>query len=85
MALCFLFKTDVGILEFLTIDMLLQNIFAGISTGIPKHLNLYLRASIICVEILRSTKSDQEIEASTVLCCLFYQIIGALLTYMMIP
>ena len=43
MAVCLLFKADVGILKLLTTDMLSQNNSAGPSNGIPKHLNLYLR------------------------------------------
>ena len=85
MTLCLLLKADVGILGFLTTDMLSQNTSAGPSTGIPKHINLYLRASIISVEILRATNYDSKLEASTVFFCLLYHMIGALLTYMMIP
>ena len=85
MALCFFFKADVGILELLTTNMLSQNTSAGPSAGIPKHINLYLRYSIISVEILRAKNSDPKIEASTVFCCLLYQMIGELLTYMMMP
>ena len=85
MALYLLFKADVGILKFLTTDILSQNNSAGPSTGIPKHLNLYLRDSRISVEILRATNSDPKLEASTVFCCSLYHMIGALLKYIMIP
>ena len=80
MELFLVFKADVGILELLTTDMLSQNTSAGPSTGIPKHLNLYLRASIISVAILIATNSDPKLDASTVFWCLLYQMIGALLT-----
>ena len=63
MAVCLLFKADVGILEFLTTDILSQNTSAVPSTVIPKHLNLYLRASIISVETPRSKNSDPKLEA----------------------
>ena len=79
MELRLLFKADVGILESLTTDMLSQNTSAGPYTGIPKHLNLYLIALIISVEILRARKYDPKIEASTVFWRLLYQMIGALL------
>ena len=82
---CLLFKTDVGILELLTTDMLSQNTSKGTSTGIPKHLNSYLRASIISVEISGATKYDPKLEVSTLFYRLLYHMIGALLTYMMIP
>ena len=85
MALCLLFKADVDILKFLTTDMLSQNTSAGPSTGIQKHLNLYLRASIVSVEIPRATKSDPKLESSTLFWNLLYQKIGTLLTYMMVP
>ena len=62
----------MGILEFLTTDMLSKNI----STG----LYLYLRDSIISVAILISTNLDPKIEASTVFWSLIYQMIGTLLT-----
>ena len=70
----------MGILKFLITDMLSQNNSAGYSTGIPKHLNIYLRASRITVAILRATNSDPKLEASIVLFRLMYQIIGALFT-----
>ena len=63
----------------------IKNTSAGPSTGIPKHLFLYLRASIISVEILRATNSDPKLESSTMLWRLLYQMIGELLTYMMMP
>ena len=85
MAFYLLVKTDVGIIKLLTTDMLSQNISAGPSTGIPKHLKLYLRASIIYLAILRATNSDQKLEAPTVFFRLLCQMIDALLTYMMMP
>ena len=75
-----LLNTDVGILKLLTTDMLSQNTSKVPYTGIPKHINLYLRSSIIYASILGATKSDPKIEASNVFCCLLYHIIGALFT-----
>ena len=85
MTLCLFFKSDVGILKFLTTDMVSQNNSTGPSTGIPKHLNLYLRAQIIYVVIVIAIESDKKLEASTVFYCLLYQMIGELLKYMMMP
>ena len=65
--------------------MLSQNTPSGLYTGIPKDLNLYLKASIISVEIISEKQSDPKLEASTVFYSLLYQMIGALLTYMMMP
>ena len=61
MALCLLFKDDVGILKFLTTDILSQKTSTGPSTGITKHLNLYLRASIFSVAILGAINSDPKL------------------------
>ena len=85
MKLFILFKADMGILKLLTTDMLSQNNSKGTSTGIPKHINSYLRASIISVKISGATKYDPKLEVSTLFYRLLYQTIGALLTYMMIP
>ena len=63
MVLLLLFKADAGILKLLTTEMLSQNNSAEPSTGIPKHLNLYPRASIIYVEILTAKKYDPKLEA----------------------
>jgi hypothetical protein len=40
MALCFFLRVGVGIVEFVTTYLLLENTFAGPSIGIPNILNL---------------------------------------------
>ena len=75
----------MGVIELFMTDFMSQNFSSGPSDGNPKHLNLYCRASIIYVAVLRATNSDPKLEASTVFWYLLYQIMGALLTYMMIP
>ena len=57
-SLCLLFKTDKVILKFFTAYLLSQNNSAGPSTCTPKHLNLYCRALIMSVAILREINSD---------------------------
>ena len=46
--------------------------------GTPKYINLYRKATIVSVDILRETNSDLKLEASTVFWSILYQTIGAL-------
>ena len=66
MALWRLFRTEVGTLEFVTTERLSQYISHGPSIGIPKHLSLYLVASIISVHIRNAMYSDPKLDDSTV-------------------
>jgi hypothetical protein len=75
----------VGIVEFVTTDLLSQNTFDGPSIGIPNILNLYLKASIISVAIRSATNSEPNVDDSTVFWDFEYHEIGDLFKYINTP
>jgi hypothetical protein len=75
----------MGIVEFITTDLLSQNTFDGPSIGMPNILNLYLKASVILTAILSAINSEPNVDDSRVFCDLEYQVMGDLFRYINIP
>jgi hypothetical protein len=68
---------EVGVVEFVTTDSLLQNTFTGPSIGTPNIRSLYLRDSIISTAIFIAMNCEPKVDDSTVFCASEHHIIGA--------
>jgi hypothetical protein len=57
---------DVGIIEFVTTDLLSQNMSVGPSIGIPNIHSFYCSPSNISMAIHNAMNSDPKVDDSTV-------------------